>query len=348
MTADTTRNPNLDRRSPSVAAQGAERWRTNLGRDEVRFPRDASWWTGRSPADPGCPGRRPDGTVTSLSTPNLATCTRDEVQAYFENTWVLTEILFAGLVAEEAFFRPPYHNLRHPFIFYYTHPPALYVNKLRVAGLVERPLNALLRAALRDRRRRDELGRPLEERDGVAEHLRVPRLPPAGLRAGLRRHRRQPRARRRPPSDRPRLAALGPLHGLRARAHPPRDLVGPHPRAAPRAGAPPGGVPPAPSDRPDRRRRRDRRVAGPPGRPDHPESARRGARREGLDREGDLVPELRLGQRVRLADGRRGPSSPPRATSSRTASSTSSSPPAATARTGGGPGKAGGGRASAT
>jgi len=141
VTSDATRNPNLDRRSPSIAAQGAERWRMNLGRDEVRFPRDASWWTGRSPADPGCPGRRPDGTVTSLSTPNLATCTRAEVQAYFENTWVLTEILFAGLAAEEAFFRPPYHNLRHPFIFYYTHPPALYVNKLRVAGLVERPLN---------------------------------------------------------------------------------------------------------------------------------------------------------------------------------------------------------------
>jgi hypothetical protein len=44
------------------------------------------------------------------------------VRAYFENGWALTEILFSGLASEEAFFRPPYHGLRHPFIFYYTHP----------------------------------------------------------------------------------------------------------------------------------------------------------------------------------------------------------------------------------
>ena len=37
---------------------------------------------------------------------------------------------------EEAFYRPPYHNLRHPFIFYYAHPAVLYVNKLRVGGLL--------------------------------------------------------------------------------------------------------------------------------------------------------------------------------------------------------------------
>jgi hypothetical protein len=42
---------------------------------------------------------------------------------------------------EEAFFRPPYHHLRHPMIFYYGHPPVLYINKLRVAGLIEKPLN---------------------------------------------------------------------------------------------------------------------------------------------------------------------------------------------------------------
>lgn len=43
----------------------------------------------------------------------------------------------------EAFYRPPYHNLRHPMVFYYGHPAALYVNKLRVAGLLSEPVNEL-------------------------------------------------------------------------------------------------------------------------------------------------------------------------------------------------------------
>lgn len=42
---------------------------------------------------------------------------------------------------EEPFYRPPYHNLRHPLIFYYAHPAVLYVNKLRVAGVLTQPIN---------------------------------------------------------------------------------------------------------------------------------------------------------------------------------------------------------------
>lgn len=37
----------------------------------------------------------------------------------------------------EAFLRPPYHQLRHPLIFYYNHPAVLYINKLLVAGILE-------------------------------------------------------------------------------------------------------------------------------------------------------------------------------------------------------------------
>ena len=44
-----------------------------------------------------------------------------------------------GLKGEKPF-RPPYH-LRHPMIFYYGHPPTLYINKLRVAGLIDQALN---------------------------------------------------------------------------------------------------------------------------------------------------------------------------------------------------------------
>ena len=120
----------------------AEPWRSNLRGDldgELAGPRPAWWWTGRTPRD--CPGRQPDGTLTSLPLPNLATCTRAQTLDYFDNGWALTEILFSGLQSEEAFYRPPYHHLRHPMIFYYGHPPALYTNKLWVAGLIAEPLN---------------------------------------------------------------------------------------------------------------------------------------------------------------------------------------------------------------
>ena len=61
---------------------------------------------------------------------------------YFDNTWLLTEVLFSGLKGEEPFYRPPYHSLRHPLVFYYCHPAALYVNKLRVAGVLDAPVNS--------------------------------------------------------------------------------------------------------------------------------------------------------------------------------------------------------------
>lgn len=37
--------------------------------------------------------------------------------------------------------RPPVHGLRHPQIFYYGHTPCLYINKLRVAGVLSNPVN---------------------------------------------------------------------------------------------------------------------------------------------------------------------------------------------------------------
>lgn len=120
----------------------AEPWRINLRGEldaALTGPRSDDWWTGRPPRD--CPGRQPDGTLTSLPLPHLGDCTRQQVLDYFDNSWTLTEILFSGLQGEEAFFRPPYHQLRHPMLFYYGHPPALYINKLRVAGLIGQPLN---------------------------------------------------------------------------------------------------------------------------------------------------------------------------------------------------------------
>jgi 5-histidylcysteine sulfoxide synthase len=77
-----------------------------------------------------------------LKAPNLETCKRSEVKAYFDNGWLLTELLFAALTGEEPFYRPPYHGLRHPLIFYYVHPAVLFVNKLHVAGLLDTTPNA--------------------------------------------------------------------------------------------------------------------------------------------------------------------------------------------------------------
>ncbi|MBL4848922.1 MAG: 5-histidylcysteine sulfoxide synthase [Planctomycetes bacterium] len=97
-------------------------------------------WTGKEPE--ACPGYlEGEGVLTSLPLPNLATCTRDEVRDYFDNTWTLTEVLFSGLRCEEALYTAPYHQLRHPLVFYYAHPAALYVNKLRVAGLITDPID---------------------------------------------------------------------------------------------------------------------------------------------------------------------------------------------------------------
>lgn len=109
---------------------GSEEWRKNLtGIDEewLHGPRPALWWT----------GRKPTSVVHTLPQPNLERISRAATQAYFDNAWTTTEVLFSSLQGEEAFFRPPQHNLRHPMIFYYGHPACLYVNKLRLAGLIQ-------------------------------------------------------------------------------------------------------------------------------------------------------------------------------------------------------------------
>ena len=101
--------------------------------------RGAAWWTGKAPAQ--CKGFV-DGKLYSLPQLSLeGGLSRETIQAYFDNTWSLTEVLLASLQGDAAFVRPPYHELRHPMIFYYGHPAALYINKLRVAGLMKDPIN---------------------------------------------------------------------------------------------------------------------------------------------------------------------------------------------------------------
>lgn len=132
-----------------LAAEGAaslghyEAWMLNLrGEDSwLVGGRSSDWYTGKRPEPGICPGASAQG-LRALPMPNLQRVTRQEAQDYFDNSWTLMETLFAGFKGEEPFYRPPVHGLRHPQIFYYGHTPCLYVNKLRVAGVLGRPVNA--------------------------------------------------------------------------------------------------------------------------------------------------------------------------------------------------------------
>ncbi|KAF3481899.1 generic methyltransferase [Arthroderma uncinatum] len=110
--------------------------------------RQDRWFTGKAPQPGVCPGVNEAGVIASLPLPNLATCGHAEVLDYFDNSWTLYETLFAGLRTRTAFYRQPDHKLRHPLIFYYGHTAAVYINKLRVAGLVDSPINAHFEALL--------------------------------------------------------------------------------------------------------------------------------------------------------------------------------------------------------
>jgi len=78
----------------------------------------------------------------------LTGATRKSTREYFDNSWALFETLFAGFDGEEPFYRPPQHGLRHPQIFYYGHGACLYVNKLRVAGVLDGPVDAYMESIL--------------------------------------------------------------------------------------------------------------------------------------------------------------------------------------------------------
>jgi len=111
------------------------------GEDWLMAERSLDWYTGKAPLPGVCPGVTSRG-IHSLPQPNFNKVTRQDIQDYFDNSWTIVEALFAGFKGEEPFYRPPVHGLRHPQIFYYGHTPCLYINKLRVAGVLDSPVNA--------------------------------------------------------------------------------------------------------------------------------------------------------------------------------------------------------------
>ncbi|EKX51807.1 hypothetical protein GUITHDRAFT_65798 [Guillardia theta CCMP2712] len=98
-------------------------------------------WTGKPPVHGVCPGVDANGKITSLPLPDCEKGSRQSLLDYFDNTWTLTEVLFSGLMGRDVFLRSPWHQLRHPLIFYYGHVACLYINKFRVAGLLKEGVN---------------------------------------------------------------------------------------------------------------------------------------------------------------------------------------------------------------
>ena len=121
------RNPNLDLTTLLSPNLKGEKDPT----DPLIGPRPDWWWT----------GLRPTEVIHVMPFPNLATCKRHEILDYFDNGWLITEVLLSALQEERAFLDPPYHQLRHPLIFYLCHPAVLYINKLRLAGLIHESID---------------------------------------------------------------------------------------------------------------------------------------------------------------------------------------------------------------
>lgn len=73
----------------------------------------------------------------TLAKTHLSKASKEDIMAYFENTWHLTDTLFCSFRDDSVFYSIP-DKLRRPLIFYSAHPAALYVNKMHQAGLLDK------------------------------------------------------------------------------------------------------------------------------------------------------------------------------------------------------------------
>jgi hypothetical protein len=74
-------------------------------------------------------------TFSSLKPLDLNNFTKDDVRAYFNNSYDLYETLFTSLKQNSVYYLCP-DRLRLPLVFYYGHTAAVFVNKLVLSGLV--------------------------------------------------------------------------------------------------------------------------------------------------------------------------------------------------------------------
>lgn len=76
----------------------------------------------------------------SLHPISLKSCTKKSLDQYFCNTWELYEWLFSAIQDDSTYYLNP-DPLRNPLIFYWGHTAAFYINKLRIAGLLNKGIN---------------------------------------------------------------------------------------------------------------------------------------------------------------------------------------------------------------
>ena len=157
---------------------------------------------------------------------------REEIRRYFNTTFTLDEQLYETLADDKAFYLRA-EPLRHPLIFYFGHTATFYINKLIIAKIVEKRINPRFESMFAvgvDEMSWDDLNAANYDWPTVAE---------------VKEYREQVRGAggRRDPHTAADHAhhlgqsVLGDPDGHRARADPPRDLVGHHPPAADRDGA---------------------------------------------------------------------------------------------------------------
>ncbi|KYJ87104.1 5-histidylcysteine sulfoxide synthase [Sulfurovum riftiae] len=68
---------------------------------------------------------------------------RSEIKAYFQNCFKRYESLFNTIGQEEAYYLKA-DPLRHPIIFYYGHTATFFINKLKLAKIIDRRIDAEL------------------------------------------------------------------------------------------------------------------------------------------------------------------------------------------------------------
>ncbi len=87
--------------------------------------------------------------INQLNTPTLNGNSiaekRQELVAYFKNTWATYESLFSLINQDEAYFLRP-EPLRHPLVFYFGHTATFYVNKLLLGKYIKNRVNSRLEA----------------------------------------------------------------------------------------------------------------------------------------------------------------------------------------------------------
>ena len=76
-----------------------------------------------------------------ITPPQLDTPSTETIHQYFETSWARYEWLFSGLTHADEVLELQPHPFRNALAFYYGHSAAFYVQKLRLAGLIDAPVD---------------------------------------------------------------------------------------------------------------------------------------------------------------------------------------------------------------